>query len=200
MASDRTSDQLLESEVKIACRENLLLRHPDIELRLLESRHFEDNWLLDYEDGQLTATHRVLRLRAVNDRGWLTFKAPPQEHPWLKVRSEIEVAVEAPELMLNLLEAVGLKRIHRYQKFRTGYLVVLTSGRRLLATFDETPMGNFLELEGEDQTIAELVNRLGIRVQDLIQSSYPALWAQWLKSRGEPIRDMVFPEPNSKEQ
>lgn len=58
--------------------------------------------------------------------------------------------------------------------------------------FDETPMGNFLELEGEQKAIEELLDHLGLDRRELIKVSYPALYAAHCRASGKPVSDMVF--------
>lgn len=183
-----------EQEVKIRCHDNPLLNRPDIALDTIAPRHFEDNWLLDFPDRRLTANHSVLRIRIVDDHGWLTFKGPPEPHAWLKERQEIEAPLAEPRRVLAILRAIGLQCIFRYQKFRTEYRVRLPAGTTVRAMFDETPMGNFMELEGSEEALAELIDHLRIPRQALIRESYPALWAERARVAGEPLGDMIFSE------
>jgi adenylate cyclase class 2 len=189
----------IETEVKIRCLVNPLTDQLAIAVSLVEPRYFEDNWLLDFDDHRLASRQCTLRLRAVSGRGWLTYKLSPHEHPWLKVREEIQVALDTPASMLTILEAIGLKCVFRYQKYRTLYQATLPDGLSLDAMFDETPMGNFLELEGEDRVIAEVVRLLSIPPHDLTQTSYPTLWAEYRQARRLPPADMVFSEDQPKE-
>lgn len=192
MPREDERDRQREQEVKIRCRDNPLLDRRDIALETIAPRHFEDNWLLDFPDRRLTANQSVLRLRIVDDRGWLTFKGPPRPHTWLKDRPEIEAPLTEPRSVLAILRAIGLQCIFRYQKFRTEYRVTLPSGTTARVMFDETPMGNFIELEGREEALAELIDHLHIPRQALIRESYPALWAERARAAGEPPGDMIF--------
>jgi adenylate cyclase, class 2 len=189
---NRNHIRALEYEIKIPCAENPLTNRPDIETRLIEPRHFEDNWLFDRGHHELSSRNSTLRLRIVNNRGLLTFKSPPLEHPWLKVREEIQAELPDPESMRAILEALGFKPVFRYQKFRTVHGIETQGGHELQGMFDETPMGNFLELEGDPAAIAELVALLGIPEENLIQASYPALWMNKSKAEDRPAGDMIF--------
>lgn len=190
----------VETEVKLRCLTNPLTDQAALHVSLVEPRYFEDNWVLDFDDHRLTSSRSLLRLRKAGGRGWLTFKYPPGEHPWLKVREEIQVMVDEPDSMLSLLEALGLKRVFRYQKYRTWYRVTLPDGSTLDAMFDETPMGNFLELEGEEQVIAEALRLLSVSAQELLQSSYPALWVEYCQAHGLSPGDMIFPSDQVREE
>ncbi len=182
----------IETEVKIPTQANPLEGRNEFKLALTVPRHFEDNWLFDYEDERLRLSHSALRLRSVGRRGWLTFKAPPQPHPWLKIREEIQIEFEDPQAMRSILEAIGLRPFFQYQKFRTIYRVTLPTEQSLDAMFDETPLGNFLELEGKDEAITEMVGVLAIPPECLLQSSYVALWMNHIQAQGLPMEHMVF--------
>ena len=188
-----------EVEVKIPCRENPLDRFPELVREIVAARHFEDNWLLDFDDRRLAGKDSVLRLRLVGDRGWITFKRTVGDDALYKVREEIEAETDHPGALLAVLRHLGLKPVFRYQKFRTSYRVSLPSGRVLDAMFDETPIGNFLELEGTEAAIDELLAHLGIACHAVTTLSYPALYKARCRESGGPEAEMVFAEAPPKE-
>ena len=63
---------------------------------------------------------------------------------------------------------------------------------RATITVDETPIGNFLELEGPKSLIDEMAGKLGYKASDYIVKSYLALHQEYLKVRGLPLKDMLF--------
>jgi len=188
------SQSSLETEVKLACGENPLEAHHVGELVVTQPRHFEDNWLLDFEDARLCLADSVVRVRNVNGVGYLTFKGPAHDHPQLKVREEIEVKTSDPLATLEILRRLGLKPVFRYQKFRTVYRVRTPTGRTLNAMYDETPIGNFLELEGEEAAIQEMIRRLDVSPESLTKLSYAALYEQKRSAEDGLPEDMIFPQ------
>jgi len=188
----RLSD--VETEVKVPIEGDPLhgLAEPDVQL--VRPRHFEENWVLDFEDGRLQRSGRLLRLRRTGDRGTLTFKGPSLPHPHLKIREEIETEIRPPERALALFERLGLRPIYRYQKYRTEYRVRFPSGAALSVMFDETPMGHFLELEGDEASIREFLERFHLQGRPLLRASYPTLYAEFCRAQGKPFGDMVFEE------
>ena len=100
------ANQNLEIEVKLSCSNLHCLFAVGLQLTLMEPRHFEDNWLFDFPDQRLYKEGSALRLRTVDGKGLLTYKgiARDSETSPLKVREEIETAVEEPEQMAMLLE------------------------------------------------------------------------------------------------
>jgi adenylate cyclase class 2 len=184
----------IETEVKVPVEENPLngLAEPDVQL--VRPRHFEENWVLDFADGRLRRSGSLLRVRRAEDRGTVTFKGPPLPHPQFKVREEVETEVRHPERALAIFERLGLRPIYRYQKYRTEYRVRVPSGTTLSVTFDETPMGNFLELEGDDASIREFLERFRLREKPLLRASYATLYAEFCRAQGKPVGDMLFDE------
>ena len=89
--------------------------------------------------------------------------------------------------MTEMLEAVGFTCGFRYEKFRTewsdgqGHVVV-----------DETPIGNFGEIEGLPEWIDTVAGRLDISEDNYITASYAQLFFQWKKQTGTPANEMTF--------
>ena len=188
-----TKELNLEIEVKLACDDLDRLRSAGLQLSLETPRHFEDNWLLDLPDQSLFKQRAALRVRSVNGRGTVTYKGVVRQtgESRLKVREEIETAVDEPERLLELFERLGYHRSFRYQKYRTGYSVAL-EGRALKVELDETPMGNFIEIEGDETSVLHALDAAGFSANDIIRDSYPELQESRCRARGIPLEDLVF--------
>jgi adenylate cyclase, class 2 len=183
----------LEIEVKLACDDLGRLTRAGFELNLRKARHFEDNWLLEDANQTLIKQGAALRIRVVDGRGWVTYKGEAQETTAspLKVREEIESAVSDPEKLIALFERLGYHRDFRYQKYRTTY-AILFDGAALEVAYDETPMGNFIEIEGDEGHVLGILERAGFTAADSIRESYPELQAKRCKTRGLPLEDLIF--------
>ena len=156
--------------------------------RLLQSRVFEANTLFDSPDGRLRAAASLLRLRQAGPRVLLTFKGPAtfQKH---KSREELEIELSDATTAAQILARLGFLPVVRYEKYRTEYA---EAGQPGLVTLDETPIGDFLELEGPPEWIDRTAARLGFREADYITASYVALHHEFCRARGLPPSDMVF--------
>jgi adenylate cyclase class 2 len=183
----------LEIEVKLACDDLGRLTRAGFQLTLDKPRHFEDNWLLDTADHVLLNQGAALRVRAVDGHGWVTYKGTVQESATsiLKVREEIETAVDEPERMIELFERLSFRRAFRYQKYRTTYRLAV-DGQELEVAFDETPMGNFIEIEGDESTVLRILEQAGFSAADSVRESYPELQASRCRRAGIPLEDLVF--------
>jgi len=193
VASGTLMRTTLEVEVKLACDDLNRLRDAGFDLVLSRPRHFEDNWLLDSADHKLFNEGAALRIRSVEGSGWVTFKGVVQETAAspLKVREEIETETSEPERMTELFERLGFQRTFRYQKYRTTYGLAL-EGKELEVAFDETPMGKFIEIEGDEKRVLRVLELSGFTQTDIIRESYPELQAARCRARGIPLEDLVF--------
>jgi adenylate cyclase, class 2 len=183
----------LEIEVKLACDNLDRFRQSNVDLQLVEARHFEDNWLLDSKDQRLLKQGAALRVRAVGNKGVLTYKGivHDSETSILKVREEIESSVDEPERVVELFERLGFHRSFRYQKYRTVYRLA-GADKSLVVTFDETPIGNFIEIEGDEADVLQTMQAAGFSADEIIRESYPELQAQRCRQRGIPLEDLIF--------
>lgn len=138
---------------------------------LVHPRELEDNLLFDDARGALRAAGGVLRLRRTPRGGLLTFKGARRIVEGLKTREEIETHVEDPEALQLLLERLGFRPVFRYQKYRETWSF---SGQEVVV--DETPIGDFLEIEGEAEGIHRAASALGFSPADYVTESYVALF------------------------
>lgn len=168
-------------------------------LELAVPRHFEDNWLFDTPARLLFNTRRALRVRIRDDVGGalLTHKDKPAETTpgGVKLREEIELTVSDGPAMMRLLEKLGFEKTFRYQKFRTIYRLRHPDGVELWAMFDETPIGCFVELEGEKAAVERFIRRLGLTPGEYVTASYPRLQYERCRAAGKPLEDMTFASP-----
>jgi adenylate cyclase class 2 len=156
----------------------------------LAARSFEDNRLYDDAARSLKGAGRLLRLRSVGGRTVLTFKARPEGPPGdtrYKVRDEYETEVADAGAIDQVLRALGYEPAWRYQKYRQPYHLGAVE-----VLLDETPVGNFLELEGPPDAIDAAARALGYSPADYDTRTYRELH-QARTGREEP-GDMVFPE------
>lgn len=184
----------VEVEIKLRVSRPAAMRR---KLRLLGARPIrrahERNVLYDTPDGKLRRAGKLLRLRWNNGDAVLTFKAPvgkkDARDARFKVRREIEFSVDA-RLMRRVLAAAGLVAGFRYEKYRTSFRV--PRANHVKVELDETPIGCFLELEGQPAAIDRLARRLGYARSDYITANYLALYLMDCRAKGKRARHMVF--------
>jgi adenylate cyclase class 2 len=185
----------LEIEVKLRFGDLAAFARAGISLELETARHFEDNWLLDSTDCHLGGRAAVLRVRSAAGGGAITYKekadglAPASR---FKKQIEIETAIKDPESAVAVFERLGYRKWFRYQKYRTVYRATLPDHSALHVMFDETPLGQFVELEGEEEIIARAVELLGVTPEEYVLESYLAIQAERCRLQGKPLEDMIF--------
>ena len=181
---------LRETEIKLslasADQGRRLLRHAGF--RVHRRRVHEQNVVFDTPDQALRSRGELLRLRNSGGRAILTFKgrATARKH---KSRVELETAVADSEMMRAILLSLGLKPHFWYEKYRTEYW---TEGSPGLATLDETPIGVFLELEGEPAWIDQAATSMGFTQASYITYSYGELYVSFRDRHGGNPSRMAF--------
>jgi adenylate cyclase class 2 len=153
-------------------------------------RTFESNVLYDTPDRQMRARTEILRIRNYAGRWTLTHKRLPDEGPGEdthKHRMETETGISDGEALAQVFLSLGLVPAFRYEKWRTewrsgaGHCVV-----------DETPIGNYAELEGPGDWIDQAAARLGVDPSRYITLSYGRLFEQWRDQHNSSAEDLTF--------
>jgi adenylate cyclase, class 2 len=155
--------------------------------RLITPRTHEMNTLYDLADSGLRNRGALLRLRQYGDRWTVTYKDQPTVQGRHKMRREIETLVENGPALAQILEALGYQPRFSYEKFRTEWAD--GSGHMVI---DETPVGNFGEIEGAPEWIDEAAGRLNIAHDQYITLSYSELFAEWKQRTGSHAANMLF--------
>ena len=169
----------------------------NLNARMAQKRALETNLRFDTTENSLGRYRRVLRLRRPapghlpdDPQGLLTYKGPTQSGQSISIRQEIEVVVSDFETALHLLEALGYQVVVMYEKWRTVYRVGDVD-----VDLDETPLGNFLEIEGPNTAgIQEVALLLGLDWEARSGESYMALFNRVRLARGLSVQNLSFAE------
>jgi adenylate cyclase, class 2 len=155
-------------------------------------RTLERNALFDTPERSLLNQRQVLRMREYGNQWVLTHKRPPANNDdtsFYKERLETETAVADGEAMGAVFVELGFSPVFRYEKFRTEF----HDGRGALV-LDETPIGDFAELEGPPEWIDEALERLGIPRDRCFTDSYGRMFLDWKEHSGSDAMNMTFEE------
>lgn len=182
----------VETEIKFRI-DNLEALQAQLEaagFRVQTPRTFESNVLYDTPDRQMRARTEILRIRNYGGRWTLTHKRLPASDPGEDVhkhRIETETEVADGEALAEVFLAIGLTPAFRYEKWRAewsdglGHCVV-----------DETPIGNYAELEGAPAWIDRIAAQLGIAPARYVTLSYGRLFEQWRQEHGSEAQHLTF--------
>jgi adenylate cyclase class 2 len=162
-----------------------------------EPRSLERNTLYDDGERHLKTRGELIRIRHYGGKVILTYKRKGGERAGTvsgslhKYRPEMETEVADAEPLIAALGAAGLTPVLRYEKYRSVFSRPGESGSAML---DETPIGVYLELEGEPEWIDRMAIELGFHASEYVTSSYLSLHEQHCLKNGQTPTDMVFEE------
>lgn len=187
-----STKNLTETEVKISVQHletAAVLRAIEANgLGVLVPRVFEANSVYDTADQKIRGAQMLLRLRQADGHNILTWKGPALAGPY-KSRPEIETRFDSFESLDQILHQLGYAVYFRYEKYRTEFADASGEGT---VTFDETPIGNFLELEGEGPWIDKTASQLGFEKADYLLESYGKLYQAYCAKLGLQPSHMTF--------
>jgi adenylate cyclase class 2 len=158
--------------------------------RLETPRSFESNVLFDTPTRSMRARTEILRIRDYAGRAIITHKRLPDQGPGEdthKHRVEIETQVTDPAVMAEIFTSLGLVPTFRYEKWRAEW-----SDGEGHCVVDETPIGNFAELEGEPGWIDQAAARIGVVPSQYLVLSYGRLFEQWRTEHNSQAQDLTF--------
>jgi adenylate cyclase class 2 len=104
-----------------------------------------------------------------------------------KIRVENETRVADGGKMDAILLALGFQPTFRYEKFRAEW-----SDGKGHVVVDETPIGNFGEIEGPSRWIDNAARLLEIRPEQYITETYAGLFFAWKRRTKSPAAEMTF--------
>lgn len=200
------SGKEIEIKLRVTDRPRILRRLRQLRARPIGPRVFERNAIYDTKTVRLRKSGLLLRVRTESSPrkprshnpqslplpGLLTLKMPTQKSRRYKVREEKEWSTPDVRAVEKDLRRKGLSVVWRYEKYRTEFRLPRISG--VLVALDETPIGDFLELEGHPRAIDRAAHALGFRVQDYLKHSYGALFFRQRKIPRAKRTHMTFPK------
>jgi adenylate cyclase, class 2 len=178
----------IEIKFRITDLDGLTARLLKLGLKQITPRTHEMNTLFDLPGRPLRAKGDLLRLRKYGDTWLLTHKAKSKNDTGShKIRVENETRVEDGEKMQAILTALQFQPVFRYEKFRGEW-----EADRGHVLIDETPIGNFAEIEGPPDWIDSLARDLGVSPPAYITEPYTALFFAWKRETQSPAQEMTF--------
>jgi adenylate cyclase class 2 len=161
----------IEVKIKVQLLDPLRTKIKLLPAALEAARGFERNIVFDTSQNKLRKQGILLRLRQQGLRTILTMKMPVRENSVYKVREETEVEVSDFASMEKVMQAIGFQIFFIYEKYREVFNALGT-----LIMIDETPIGNFIEIEGSPDRIDAVAAHLGFTTADYITDSYYQLF------------------------
>jgi len=155
--------------------------------RLVTRRTHEINTLYDLPGEVLRKRKELLRLRKYGSSWKLTHKSGGKTGRHSS-RVELETGVDDGKKMDAILRGLGYSPSFRYEKFRAEW-----KDKQGQVVVDETPIGNFCEIEGPSRWIDATAKKLSVnREEEYITKNYATLFAEWKQETGNSAKEMTF--------
>lgn len=154
--------------------------------RLETRRTHEMNTLYDLPGQKLRKRKQLLRLRQYGKQWTLTHKSGKKTKRHSS-REELETEVADGAQADAILRALGYQPSFRYEKFRAEW----ADGKGQVVV-DETPIGNFAEIEGSPRWIDATAKKLGVGREQYIMKNYATLFHDWRRKSGSGASEMTF--------
>jgi adenylate cyclase, class 2 len=184
------ADDYSETEVKLFVPDlsAVAQRLESFRAELLSSRVFERNVRYENSEKTLTSSGIVVRLRQDN-RIRLTYKEPLQktDDGEIPSRYEAEVDVSDFDAMEVILGKLGYFPYLIYEKYRTTY-----QWKDAEIVLDELPYGNFVEIEGDTETIKHLIEELDLQSARQYEDNYVMLFDNVKRNLNLDFNDLTF--------
>jgi adenylate cyclase, class 2 len=146
----------------------------------------EMNTLYDLPGEKLRRRKQLLRLRQYGSKWKLTHKSGKKTGRHSS-REELETSVEDGKQIDAILRALGYAPSFRYEKFRAEW----ADGKGQVV-IDETPVGNFGEIEGSPRWIDQTARKLGVSREQYIMKNYATLFSEWKRQTKSKAEEMTF--------
>ncbi|MFZ1085695.1 MAG: class IV adenylate cyclase [Terracidiphilus sp.] len=184
----------IETEIKFRVDDlaELARRLSEAGFTLDTPRAFESNVLYDTPDRQMRARTEILRIRFYAGLWTVTHKRLPDSglgEDRHKHRLETETEVADGAAIEQIFLSLGLVAAWRYEKWRTEW----TDGAGHCVV-DETPIGNYAELEGPPEWIDRNAALLGVDPAQYMTLSYGRLFEQWRAIHNPAAEHLTFAE------
>jgi adenylate cyclase class 2 len=153
---------------------------------LKAARVYERNVRYDDAERALTPRGVVVRLRQ-DTRVRLTYKDEGTVENGIVSRYEAEVQVSDFATMEAILGKLGYTPYLIYEKYRTTYEL---DGAEVV--LDEMPYGNFVEIEGDKDSIERVIEALELRAARRYEGSYAVLFERVRRKLGLTFTDLTF--------
>jgi adenylate cyclase class 2 len=176
----------IEVKFRVGSLRTLEQKLRDAGLRKQTPRTHEMNTLYDLPGTPLRRRKELLRIRQYGQEWTLTHKSGGKvgRH---SSRTELETEVSDGKKMDVILRALGYAPSFRYEKFRAEW----TDGKGQVVV-DETPIGNFCEIEGPPRWIDATARKLGVTREQYIMKNYATLFSNWKLETKSRMQEMTF--------
>ena len=112
-------------------------------------------------------------------------------------REEIEIEISDIEKMRSIIHKLGFADEYIMEKYRTQYNIDDCE-----IVLDKLPFGNFIEIEGDEEKIFNLIKKLGLNKNKLINKTYWDLFEDYKNTKNKKYlgQNILFKNKNCEEK
>jgi adenylate cyclase, class 2 len=178
--------QEIEVKFRVANLRALARKLKAEKFRLETPRTHEMNTLYDLPGQVLRKRKQLLRIRQYGSEWKITHKSGGKvgRH---SSRQELETKVQDGKKMDAILRSLGYSPSFRYEKFRAEW-----SDGKGNVVVDQTPIGDFAEIEGPPRWIDQTAKKLGVNRNEYIMKNYATLFTDWKQETNSKADEMTF--------
>ena len=151
------------------------------EFKILNTTNVLDVYF-DNEFLNLKSHDKVLRLRKENNKHYIAYKGPRENHNNLIVREEIESEISDFEKAYKIIRNLRFVEIAKVEKERKTY--INKKFPKLKITIDKYPfIGEYIEAEGPEPEVYEFLKIYGFSLSSSIKKNCTELFLNFCKEK-----------------
>jgi adenylate cyclase class 2 len=148
---------------------------------------FERTIRFDTKDKKLEKEDKFLRVRT-GFKNTITFKRKlKKEDKKFREREEIEIEISDPKKMETILNKLGFTKKWIMEKYREKW-----EWGSAEIVIDKLPFGNFIEIEGNENSILKTIKMLRLSLKEGITATYWGLWENYCRKKGIKNENIIF--------
>ena len=178
-----------EIETKFKTESNHILKS---KLKKIKAKYLSREAERDiyYSNPNFCKKHTVIRLRKSGKKYIFTVKTKKhkKDSRIYKVRNELEIKIDNPEILNKILKKLTLKPVFKKHKIRTMYI-----WKKALICLDELPyIGSYVEIEASKKNIRKVASLLGLHMREATSQTYLDIFKRYKKHYKRPNLQMIF--------
>lgn len=183
------ANNLIEIEIKFKIKDLSTLEKKIVSIggNELHKEIFQKTIRMDNEEESLLKRGVFLRVRD-GEKKIMTVKSKLSgSSEKFKERQELEIEVSDILLAEKMMTELGFTKKWIMEKYRTEYEL-----NKTILALDRLSFGNYLEIEGNKDSIEETIKILGLENEERITSTYWHLFDEYKKENNLEGEDIVF--------
>ncbi len=174
-----------EIEIKFKIQNPQQIREKISKEGKLVGKAFEKTIRFDTQTKSLESSGKFLRVRS-GFSNTITFKRKV-ENKEFREREELELEISDLEKMRQIIKNLGFDKELIMEKYREKWKF-----KDVEIVIDTLPMGTYIEIEGNEQSIKETAKTIGLNLENKILETYWEIWKDFAKENKIQSENITF--------